>query len=1188
MQLSVFYPFARNHYNLTDNGKEPLPPQEPYNLEGGYKDAATRAIFERYSFLRYYYTRLFEISKWGGTLVRPLFFEFPSDKGVYQAYENSFMVGSALKATPVMTPTSENKGKVSSYFPAKSRFVSLNDFKTIVSGGDNGLNSTFEASWNYTIVHMRDGSVIPYQNMTDGKVRRTAELISDRGVSLVVFPDLTGAASGTLYIDENGDDYNDWAIGYYQYYKFRYANSTLSVSQIGGSTAKGDQTKGNQILDELIVLGQANMTGDISACVYDNNMSPIDASAVFDASINAVRVKAKEGTTLLFNSIQAIQFGSSGSTFCTSKYTVKSVTKVYKSDTVAEADKVVLEIESANPSLPSLVATFSLYASDIVNVKIEDPVDKSSFKAPAEALAQDKAANDHESLGDIASVLTLPKQTEEFFYEIHQVNQPSKILYSTRGMSFIYSKHYKKTSAQLDSTGNIFGLGERVGEFFLKPGTYTIWARDEPSPVENGKRPGNNIYGSHPVFFTQMSSSPTQFFAVFDNNAGAQDFIISKGSSYSITQIKTSGITDQFIILNNSISSVVASFIKLVGKPLMVPEWSTGWHQCRYGYNSSDQIKDVVQGYKDNKIPLDTMWADIDYMDMYKDFTVSTTHFKGLPDLVSAWKNEFIRFVPIMDAAVAYEPSSKDTSYSRILQAKCFIQDPTDISKPFVGKVWPGPAVYVDWLNKDAEQYWMTEMKTFYDKLKFDGLWIDMNEASNFCDGYCYQAQKVDNSVQNKLMYVPGARDLNIKSVSIDAKHSTGATEYEAHSLYGFYMSKATYRYFNETARVRPFIITRSSYTGVGKYSSHWLGDNFSTFEMMKYSVGGIYLFGMYGVPVTGADICGFIFDTTPELCARWYALGAFYPFSRNHNDKAAVPQEPYVKMFSEALIPTTKDVTYTMFFREASLRRYSLHRYHYSYTHKASTDGTVYFKPLFVNYPDDVETYKRVEQNILLGDSVKVSPILDPGSTASFYFPEKSATWCPIWPKYTVKCFPGQSYQQVTIPQDEIFVHIKSGSIIPLQISDLSAVTTFINIEQLKGLPTDIAVLMDSSNKASGWARFDDGETLDLSKYTEFAFSATGYSSAIFANYIDLSFSVGQDSSGVTSGNMNIGAIVIYNANNYYLKDSSKATLTTLDGQTITLTPKCNTTTNICRFSGPDGANLALRNLKSAHLSSS
>jgi len=84
----------------------------------------------------------------------------------------------------------------------------------------------------------------------------------------------------------------------------------------------------------------------------------------------------------------------------------------------------------------------------------------------------------------------------------------------------------------------------------------------------------------------------------------------------------------------------------------------------------------------------------------------------------------------------------------------------------------------------------------------------------------------------------------------------------------------------------------------MGKYGSKWLGDNNADLDHMTSSLTGVMMMNMFGIPLAGADICGFGGDTTAELCARWTVLGSFYPFSRNHNAYGAPPQEPYTDEF--------------------------------------------------------------------------------------------------------------------------------------------------------------------------------------------------------------------------------------------------------------------------------------------------
>lgn len=111
----------------------------------------------------------------------------------------------------------------------------------------------------------------------------------------------------------------------------------------------------------------------------------------------------------------------------------------------------------------------------------------------------------------------------------------------------------------------------------------------------------------------------------------------------------------------------------------------------------------------------------------------------------------------------------------------------------------------------------------------------------------------------------------------------------EVHAYFGHLSAVATYESLKKHGR--PFIITRSTSVGSGHFIGHWTGDNVATWDFLRLSISGNFLFQIFGIQMVGADICGFYQDTTEELCARWHQVAAFYPFARNHNHDQARSQ---------------------------------------------------------------------------------------------------------------------------------------------------------------------------------------------------------------------------------------------------------------------------------------------------------
>ena len=133
------------------------------------------------------------------------------------------------------------------------------------------------------------------------------------------------------------------------------------------------------------------------------------------------------------------------------------------------------------------------------------------------------------------------------------------------------------------------------------------------------------------------------------------------------------------------------------------------------------------------------------------------------------------------------------------------------------------------------------------------------------------------------------------KTLATNATHSGGFVELDTHNMWGMMESKTTHLALQAVQPgKRPFIIARSTFPSSGKWTGHWLGDNYSKWAYMALSIQGVLQFQLYQIPMVGADTCGFQGNTDEELCNRWMQLSAFMPFYRNHNQRGALSQEPY------------------------------------------------------------------------------------------------------------------------------------------------------------------------------------------------------------------------------------------------------------------------------------------------------
>lgn len=548
------------------------------------------------------------------------------------------------------------------------------------------------------------------------------------------------------------------------------------------------------------------------------------------------------------------------------------------------------------------------------------------------------------------------------------------------GTSFVSDKVtvYKK----MQQAERFVGLGEALGNLDRRGSGVTL---NNTDTYKYGD-PRLPMYSSIPFY---IGIHHNMVYGIFFNNSYKSFFNFGLSTPGFTSVNFDGGEMDYFFIYDTSVAKIIEHYTSLTGRMELPPLWSIGYHQSRCSYFPQEKVMQLATTFREKNIPVDCIVLDADYQQDYEPFRTNKERFPNLPVLSEALAKMNIELTASVYPGVKIDNSYD--SYTDGLQKDVFIKYAD--GSLFETEIAPLKVVLPDYTNPKTRSWWVNKMKWMQDN-GISGYWNDMNEPAV---GGSYLP---DNLV-----------------FDFDGRKATAAA---AKNVYGFQMARSSYeaglKYRNGK---RPFVLTRSAFAGIQRYSAVWSGDNTASDAGLLSSVLLNSQLGLSGIAFAGPDLGGYIGDGSKELFKRWMQVGVFSPYLRNHKEYFAPANEPW--SYGEEAEAISK--AYIGF-------RYRLMPYIYSKFYEASTTGIPVARSLAVPYPFDANVYDNLFQHqFLFGDALMVVPVTTEEKMKKVYLPE--GEWFNL---FTDEKIAGakEIVQETNAWQIPLFV--KAAAVIPMQ----------------------------------------------------------------------------------------------------------------------------------------------------------
>jgi alpha-glucosidase len=545
-----------------------------------------------------------------------------------------------------------------------------------------------------------------------------------------------------------------------------------------------------------------------------------------------------------------------------------------------------------------------------------------------------------------------------------------------------------------------YGFGEKAFPEMARNGKFIVnWNTDTFSyPV--GTDP---IYQSIPFFYALRDGKA---YGLFFNNTFRTWFDMGKSSPQKYSFGADGGELDYFVFTggaDRSPKKILEDYARLTGKTPLPPIWALGNQQSRWSYFPEKRVREVADGFRSRKIPLDVIYLDIDYMDGYRVFTWDKTRFPDPKKLVSDLRSDGISTVLIIDPGIKVDPNY--AVYADGKRRGLFVKNPdgSELNR----NVWPQASAFPDFTDPRAREWFGSQFAGHIEE-GIAGFWNDMNEPGVFLTE---QTPKPDT------FHHPD------KTFPYDTPHAGDGspdTHRRFHNLFGMQMARSTFEGVKKLRpEKRPFVLTRAGFAGVQRFSAVWTGDNYASWDQLALTIPMLANLSVSGVPFVGADVGGFNDRPSGELYARWLQAAALTPFLRSHSVGWAGDKEPWE--FGDEI---------TAINRRSIELRYRFLPYLYTLFYQHERTGQPVMRPLWYEFPDDKLTYLNGDE-FMVGDDLLVAPVVKEGMrNRDVYLPAGTA-WINWW---TGEKLDGGKQHRVDAPLDRLPIFVRVGAVIPTQ----------------------------------------------------------------------------------------------------------------------------------------------------------